>query len=84
VDGPTVWLGVADNGPGISEAAIRRVFNVGYSTKGPGRGRGLAIVRESIHVQGGEIHVSRISGAGLQFRIGLPLAKVNPGSTPVS
>jgi signal transduction histidine kinase len=79
VEGATVWLGVADNGPGISEASLRRVFDVGYSTKGAGRGRGLAIVRESINVQGGEIRVSRRPAGGIRFQIGLPMAKVVPG-----
>jgi C4-dicarboxylate-specific signal transduction histidine kinase len=75
VDGATVWIGIADNGPGIPGANLRRVFDDGYSTKGSGRGRGLAIVRESIHVQGGEIRVSSSPGEGTRFLIGLPLAQ---------
>jgi signal transduction histidine kinase len=71
-EGTTVWLGVADNGPGIPEASLKHVFDQGYSTKGPGRGRGLAIVRESIHVQEGEIRVSSPPGAGTRFQVGLP------------
>jgi signal transduction histidine kinase len=75
IEGATVWIGVADNGPGIPGAHLRRVFDDGYSTKGSGRGRGLAIVRESIHVQGGEIRVSSLPGEGTHFLIGLPLAQ---------
>ena len=73
-EGPTAWITVADSGPGIPAAALPRVFDLGYSTKGAGRGRGLAIVRESIAAQGGELRVSSRPGAGTEFRIGLPLA----------
>jgi two-component system C4-dicarboxylate transport sensor histidine kinase DctB len=76
VEGTLVWLSVADNGPGIAEADLKRVFEEGYSTKGPGRGRGLAIVQESIDVQGGEIRVSSRTGAGTRFALGLPPAKL--------
>jgi C4-dicarboxylate-specific signal transduction histidine kinase len=75
VEGASVLIGVADNGPGIPEADLRRVFEVGFSTKGPGRGRGLAIVRESVHVQGGAIRVRRLPEGGTEFVIELPAAK---------
>ena len=42
----------------------------------PGRGRGLAIVRESVLVQHGEITVGNRPGGGAEFRIGL---EVDPG-----
>jgi signal transduction histidine kinase len=75
VEGARVMIGVADNGPGIPEANLRRVLEPGFSTKGPGRGRGLAIVRESVHVQGGEIRVLRRSEGGTVFVVELPTAK---------
>jgi len=75
VDGPTAWITVADAGPGIPAAELPRVFDLGYSTKGAGRGRGLAIVRESIAAQGGELRVTSHPDAGTEFRIGLPLAE---------
>jgi signal transduction histidine kinase len=70
-----VWLSVADYGPGIAEADLSRVFDEDFSTKGPGRGRGLAIVSESIKVQHGEIRVTRRPGGGTCFQLGLPKAK---------
>lgn len=73
VEGGTAWISVADNGPGIPEASLARVFEEGYSTKGTGRGRGLAIVKESVHVQGGVIKVANQPGGGAEFRIGLPV-----------
>jgi len=71
-DGPRVWVSVADNGPGIPAQVRRRIFDDGFSTKGGGRGRGLAIVRESVFVQEGEIEVGDRPGGGAEFRIGLP------------
>jgi signal transduction histidine kinase len=76
VEGRTAWIGVADNGPGIPPEALKRIFDDGYSTKGPGRGRGLSIVRESVLVQHGEITVGNRPGGGAEFRIGLD---VEPG-----
>ena len=68
------YLTIADNGPGIDPAHLRRIFEPGYSTKAVGRGLGLSIVRESIAAQGGSIDVTSRPGVGTSFRIGLPLA----------
>jgi signal transduction histidine kinase len=68
-EGGLVWITVADDGPGIPADALARIFDLGYSTKGAGRGRGLAIVRESIRAQGGQLAVA--SPGGAVFRIGL-------------
>ena len=67
------WIVIADNGPGIRTADLPRIFDVGFSTKAASRGRGLAIVRESVQVQGGSIAVTSRPGEGTQFRIELPL-----------
>jgi signal transduction histidine kinase len=74
VDGATGWLEVLDNGPGILESDRRLIFEDGFSTKGPGRGQGLAIVRESVRLQGGRIEVTPHLGGGTVFSIGLPVA----------
>jgi signal transduction histidine kinase len=71
-DGATVWLDVIDNGPGIAESDRRLIFEDGFSTKGPGRGQGLAIVRDSARLQGGRIEVSSPVGGGTVFSVGLP------------
>jgi signal transduction histidine kinase len=67
-----VWIDVIDNGPGIPLEHQSRIFEIGVSTKHPGRGRGLAIVRESVQVQGGQLEVESTPGRGSQFSIGLP------------
>jgi signal transduction histidine kinase len=72
LDGPMVWIDVADNGPGIPAADQSHIFDLGYSTKGAGRGRGLGIVRESIHAQKGQLRLESRPGEGTTFLIGLP------------
>jgi signal transduction histidine kinase len=74
IDGETAWLEVADNGPGIAVAESRQIFEPGFSTKGAGRGQGLAIVRESVQLQGGRLIVSARPEGGTIFAIGLPVA----------
>lgn len=69
----TVWVSVADNGPGIPAHVRKHIFEDGFSTKGSGRGRGLAIVRESVYVQDGEIALIERPGGGTEFCIGLPV-----------
>ncbi len=71
-EGKTLRIEVIDNGPGISEADLARIFDFGYSTKGAGRGRGLAIAEESIRSQGGKIKVESQIGSGTTFIIDLP------------
>jgi signal transduction histidine kinase len=73
-DGDTAWIDVLDNGPGIAEAERRHIFDDGFSTKGAGRGQGLAIVRESVRLQGGRIEAASRPEGGTAFSVGLPVA----------
>ncbi len=73
LEGATAELSVSDNGPGIPPGERRRVFEPGYSSKGSGRGLGLAIVRESIAAQGGSLELATGTEGGTEFRIVLPL-----------
>ncbi len=79
-EGATGWISVADSGPGIPASSLPKVFDLGYSTKGTGRGRGLATVRESVDALGGELQVASGPGPGTEFRIGLPRSD-NGGAT---
>jgi signal transduction histidine kinase len=77
----TVRVLVQDNGPGIDRSIERRLFEEGVSTKGAGRGKGLAIVRESILVQGGTLSVESDPRHGTTFRIQLPRGSESDGRT---
>jgi two-component system phosphate regulon sensor histidine kinase PhoR len=65
---------VADNGSGIPESLIPRVFDkgeVGPQNQG-GLGLGLAIVKTFIEAHGGSVTVQSIEHKGTTFRFSLP------------
>jgi two-component system C4-dicarboxylate transport sensor histidine kinase DctB len=64
---------VADNGPGISEEALKNVFRRSVTTKKEGTGVGLMITRDLIVRNRGEIKM-RNSAPGLTVETVLPLA----------
>ncbi len=70
--GPCVVLEVADNGVGMSAAAIEQIFDPFYSTKGLGRGLGLAAVHGIMRGHGGAILVDTSPSQGTSFRLFLP------------
>jgi len=73
--GAYVSLSVTDDGVGIAEEDIARVFEPFYTTKevGKGTGLGLAIVYGIIKQHGGHITVHSKLGMGTQFTVYLPL-----------
>ncbi len=68
-EGASMVLEIADNGPGISAENLSRIFDMGFSTKGVGRGRGLAVVQDSVEAQDGTLTVESEPGCGTTFRI---------------
>ncbi|HMJ70976.1 MAG TPA: HAMP domain-containing sensor histidine kinase [Cyclobacteriaceae bacterium] len=68
-------LEIADNGLGIEEAAIPKIFNMFYRAHehGDGSGLGLYIVKETIDKLGGTIAVNSVVGKGTTFHITLPI-----------
>lgn len=65
-------LTVTDDGPGIPPAQQERIFLPGYSTRGEGRGMGLALVRQEVALAGGQIRL-RSEPGGTEFQVWLPL-----------
>lgn len=65
---------VKDNGEGMDEGAINRIFEMFYraSNKGSGSGLGLYIVKESIDKLKGSITVESSRNVGTEFLIKLP------------
>jgi len=72
---------VRDDGPGIPEANLHRIFEPFYTTKpvGKGTGLGLSICYGIINKMGGDIVVSSKVGEGTCFEVRLP---VNPPEPP--
>ena len=77
VEGDEVWVSVADDGVGIPEEALQRIFDPFYTTKpiGRGTGLGLAIVYRIVAKHHGRIDVHSRPGAGSTFRVVLPIAQ---------
>ena len=69
-DDATVWVEVSDNGPGIPDEEIERVFELFYSTRKGGTGLGLAIVQRIAQGHGAAIAIDRRPGGGTTFRVG--------------
>ncbi|MFB7268960.1 ATP-binding protein [Streptomyces sp. NPDC056244] len=67
-------LGVRDTGAGVDPAAMDEVFRRGWSTRGPDRGLGLALVRQSVHRAHGTVTLTRGAEGGAEFTVRLPLS----------
>jgi len=65
---------VRDNGEGIPDNALTKIFDMFYraSEKGTGSGLGLYIVKEAIQKLGGTIQVSSEQGKGTVFDVRIP------------
>ena len=68
-------LEVRDNGCGVPDELKSRLFEPYFSTKGEGRGLGLAIVNAVIADHGGSIRVRDNVPCGTRFILELPLRK---------
>ncbi len=71
-------ISIVDNGNGIPDDKIERIFDLFFTTKAPGvgTGQGLAISRSIIEEKhGGKLSVESEVGVGTTFKICLPLAE---------
>jgi PAS domain S-box-containing protein len=68
---------VADNGPGIPERDLQKIFLPFYTTKSEGTGLGLAVVQKVALQHGGSIEARNRAGGGAEFLLWLPLRQEN-------
>jgi two-component system NtrC family sensor kinase len=75
----TVEIRVADNGNGILQNIVDKIFQPFFTTKptGQGTGLGLSLSYDIIKAHGGEIKVETKEGEGSEFGIQLPLSDVS-------
>lgn len=80
-----VFVSVADNGPGVPQDQVPKLFNIFESTKGArGTGLGLAVSQKILREHGGEITLKSEPGLGAEFVLEWPLIeddKVTGGRT---
>jgi signal transduction histidine kinase len=69
----TATIQVSDNGPGVDESALARLFEPFFSLKATGTGLGLAIARRTVESHGGRIAARRAAEGGLAVVVDLPL-----------
>jgi signal transduction histidine kinase len=81
-----VTLAVEDNGPGLLDGALGKIFTSGFTTRGRietengnwpmlHRGLGLAITRAIVEAAGGSITAANRKPRGARFEIELPVGK---------
>ena len=76
-----VQLTVRDNGPGIPEGEIPRVFDRyfrGSGARANGSGIGLAVVAALVHAHGGMVEAANAPPGGAAITIRLPIASRSP------
>lgn len=71
-----VCISVRDNGKGIPERDLKRIFMPFYSTKQKGIGIGLALVQKIALGHNGKVAVESKEGIGSTFKIYLPIENV--------
>jgi PAS domain S-box-containing protein len=76
--GDYVYVEVADNGCGMDERAMARIFDPFYSTKAAGRGLGLSLVMMTVRRHEGAIRIDSRPGGGTVCRLLLPLVEAAP------
>jgi signal transduction histidine kinase len=80
-EGGQVRIAVKDQGIGIDQKEVRKIFQKFYRTKKAeesgeaGTGIGLSIVQQIVEQHGGRIEVTSQPGAGSCFTLALPLAQ---------
>lgn len=85
-DGDAIAIEVRDQGPGIPERHLPRLFERFYrveasrAREGGGTGLGLAIVKHIAMVHGGSIEVQSAPGRGSTFTLRLPAANAISGA----
>lgn len=71
IDGQLL-MKIRDNGTGIAEDAMSKIFTPNFTTKSAGMGLGLAMVKSIVETFGGRIWFETSKGSGTTFFVSLP------------
>lgn len=72
-DDREVMIEISDNGIGMSQETLSKIFNLYFTTKPTGTGLGLSLVHQIISQHEGRIEVESEVGRGTRFLIYLPI-----------
>jgi len=72
-DSNSIEISIADNGPGVDNSNLERIFEPYITSKEKGTGLGLAIVKKIIEEHSGTIAIKPIMPHGANFIIRLPV-----------
>lgn len=78
VPGTFHLLTVRDDGEGIAEEDLTRIFDPFFSTRFTGRGLGLSAVAGIVGAHGGAVFVESTIGLGAEFTVAFPTAPPEP------
>ncbi len=65
---------IQDNGPGVKDEDLHRLFKPFFTTKAKGIGMGLAVSRSLVEANGGRLWLEPQAGSGAIFHLTLPFA----------
>jgi len=74
-EGDQVKISVADNGVGIAEEVVDKVFEPKFTTKSSGMGLGLGMVKTIVETYNGQISFTSREGKGTVFTVLFPKNK---------
>ena len=74
-DDLSVVISVKDQGPGISDEDLDKIFNPFYTTKDAGTGLGLSVVYQIVNQHGGVVAADRNPEGGMTFSVAVPLSQ---------
>jgi signal transduction histidine kinase len=72
-DGERIEIAVEDDGIGIANDLLPKLFDPFFSTKEGGNGLGLALTQQIVRDHGGELHVDSRVGRGTTFTLSVPI-----------
>ena len=86
VEGPNVWVEVADTGAGIAQENLKRIFDPFFTTNPVGKctGLGLSLSYGIVQKHSGRMEVHSELGVGTRFRVTLPIKHEEAATQPAA
>jgi len=75
MEGDSIHISVEDNGCGMTEEQMGKIFEPYYTTKSNGTGLGLTNIFKIIKLHNGEVSVKSEAGTGSEFTLSIPVPR---------